>query len=212
MISNYLLGQKISSIRLSKGLSQEEFATLIGDHTNNSTITKGTVNNWEHGRNKPNKARLLAIANIGNMTVDELINDEYGWNLWEEATGYNKSKISDEIDRLTKASHITDEDDIQAKIEKAVHSLDNNGSSDLEAILDIDSELLTLSGQIDSHYEDPSKTTKGIHHLINDSDKTNLYTDMNQEIYSKMKEIIFKSRQDIRQLINEYNLTSNNNE
>lgn len=212
MISNYLLGQKISSIRLSKGLSQEEFATLIGDHTNNSTITKGTVNNWEHGRNKPNKARLLAIANIGNMTVDELINDEYGWNLWEEATGYNKSKISDEIDRLTKASHITDEDDIQAKIEKAVHSLDNNGSSDLEAILDIDSELLTLSGQIDRHYEDPSKTTKGIHHLINDSDKTNLYTDMNQEIYSKMKEIIFKSRQDIRQLINEYNLTSNNNE
>jgi transcriptional regulator with XRE-family HTH domain len=36
--------------------------------------SKGTVNNWEKGRNLPNKRNLEKIAELGEITVEELIN------------------------------------------------------------------------------------------------------------------------------------------
>lgn len=61
------VGQRIKNIRLNLGLNQEEFAKKI-----DSTIP--AVSNWENGRNLPNKQRLKAIADIGGITVDELLN------------------------------------------------------------------------------------------------------------------------------------------
>ena len=62
------IGQKIKAIRKSLGLSKLEFSKVIG-------ATKSAVNNWENGYNYPNNERLKQIANLGNITVDELLND-----------------------------------------------------------------------------------------------------------------------------------------
>lgn len=67
--SNKIIGNKIREIRLSKGETMEEF----GKRFNTS---KGTVNNWEKGRNKPNRTNMLKIAQLGGMTVDELTNNQ----------------------------------------------------------------------------------------------------------------------------------------
>ncbi|EKB53734.1 helix-turn-helix domain-containing protein [Falseniella ignava] len=74
------LGKKIESIRINKGLTMEEFGKLFN-------TSKGTVNNWEKGRNSPNKTNLKAIADLAGITVNELLGVER----------YDKQEIIDAI-------------------------------------------------------------------------------------------------------------------
>ena len=60
------LANKIRSIRFSLGETMEEFGARFN-------TSKATINNWEKGRNKPNKNNLLIMANLGGLSVEELI-------------------------------------------------------------------------------------------------------------------------------------------
>lgn len=62
-----VIGQNIKRVRLSLGLSMDKFGSLI-----DSKAKSGTVANWEIGRNSPNAKRLKRIAELGNITVEEL--------------------------------------------------------------------------------------------------------------------------------------------
>lgn len=87
---NTQLGNRIKSIRLSLGETMEEFGARFN-------TSKGTVNNWEKGRNLPNKKSLLIIANLVNLTVEELLGTDIEtsyenffnsrWNFLEEKNG-----------------------------------------------------------------------------------------------------------------------------
>lgn len=66
------LGSKIKEIRMGnnihkKAYNQKDFSKMI-----NATVQ--ALSNWENGRNQPNTARLQAIADIGGVTVNELLN------------------------------------------------------------------------------------------------------------------------------------------
>ena len=61
-----LISQKIHHLRIKNGWTMEEF----GEKLNTS---KGTVNNWEKGRNLPSKKMLKKIADIANINVSELL-------------------------------------------------------------------------------------------------------------------------------------------
>ena len=61
-----VIGNRIEAIRLQLGETMEQF----GERFNTS---KGTVNNWEKGRNLPNKANIASIAKLGGMSVEELL-------------------------------------------------------------------------------------------------------------------------------------------
>lgn len=63
------VGEEIKRIRLSRGETMEIFGERFG-------TSKGTVNNWEKGRNMPNKENLKAIADLGNITVEELLGEQ----------------------------------------------------------------------------------------------------------------------------------------
>lgn len=65
-IDNKSVGARIRAIRLAKGMTLEEF----GEHFE---ARKGVVNNWEKGRNLPNKRRIKAIADMANISVQELL-------------------------------------------------------------------------------------------------------------------------------------------
>lgn len=76
------VGQRIKKIRNQKGLSQKEFAKRT-----KSTIP--AISNWENGRNLPNKERLKSIADLANISVDELLHgdeDQIIISLVNEAT------------------------------------------------------------------------------------------------------------------------------
>ncbi|MBG9988824.1 helix-turn-helix transcriptional regulator [Aerococcaceae bacterium DSM 111176] len=60
------LGNRIKSIRLELGETMEEFGARFN-------TSKGTINNWEKERNKPNKNNLKAIAELGQLSVEELL-------------------------------------------------------------------------------------------------------------------------------------------
>lgn len=62
------LGNRIRSIRTKLGKSQEEFGKLF-----DPPAPKSAVSRWEHG-GSPNKKRLAKIAELGGVTVDELVN------------------------------------------------------------------------------------------------------------------------------------------
>lgn len=64
------IGEKIRKIRTDLGLSMSAFAEKI-----DSTSKSGTVSNWETGKNMPNNKRLKRIAELGNISVDELLNE-----------------------------------------------------------------------------------------------------------------------------------------
>lgn len=65
-VDNKKIGSRIKDIRLSRGWTLEDLGERL--HT-----SKVTVFNWEKGRNKPNKDNLKKIADLGNITVDELL-------------------------------------------------------------------------------------------------------------------------------------------
>lgn len=64
------LGERIKFVRTQLGLTMEEFIQRIDGKDGKGR--SGTVNNWETGKNAPNKRRLKRIAELGNISVPYL--------------------------------------------------------------------------------------------------------------------------------------------
>jgi len=62
------VGSRIRKIRQCLGWSMEKFASEIDDKAKS-----GTVSNWETGKNLPNNERLKRIAEIGKITLEDLL-------------------------------------------------------------------------------------------------------------------------------------------
>lgn len=70
--NNKEIGSRIKSIRISQGLSMEEFGKKF-----EPKATKGTVSNWENGNYLPNNERLKRIAELGEVTMTYLLEGKY---------------------------------------------------------------------------------------------------------------------------------------
>ncbi|GAB6198168.1 hypothetical protein YMSE1_05470 [Lactiplantibacillus plantarum] len=69
-----MLGKRIHEIRVNNGMTMEEFISRIDGKPGKGR--RGTVNNWEKGRNKPNKRRLMVIAHLAGTTVSKLLAEQ----------------------------------------------------------------------------------------------------------------------------------------
>lgn len=68
------LGKRIKSIRIKYGLTQKEFGKLFENkEKNENKANKGIVSAWERGASVPSPERLKKIAELGEMSVDELL-------------------------------------------------------------------------------------------------------------------------------------------
>ncbi len=61
-----LLGEKIWRLREKRGLSQEEFAELLG-------VSRQTVSNWENDRATPDAYKLKLLCEVLQVSADELL-------------------------------------------------------------------------------------------------------------------------------------------
>ena len=61
-----LVGQKIKQVRKQCGLTMIEFGKALN-------VTNVTVCRWENGQRMPNVFKILEIAKMGNMTVEEFL-------------------------------------------------------------------------------------------------------------------------------------------
>lgn len=60
------IGQAIRKARKAKGYTLEKLADKAG-------ITFTTIGHWERGETSPNVVPLMAVADVLNITLDELI-------------------------------------------------------------------------------------------------------------------------------------------
>lgn len=67
MIKNLtILSKNIKTFRLQKGLTQEQLANLLNGK-------KGLVSNYENGYSTPDIDTLIRLADIFNVSLDELV-------------------------------------------------------------------------------------------------------------------------------------------
>lgn len=67
-INNKEVGNRVRSIRKENGMTTEKFGAEF-----NPPASKGTVSKWENGHYLPNNERLVRIAELGKISVDELL-------------------------------------------------------------------------------------------------------------------------------------------
>ena len=84
-MSKITLGEKIRTIRKSLGLNQLEFADKLGFKSATA------VSKFEDNSREPDKNKLIEIAKLGNISLDELLTGEYK----ENQTGVERLIIKD---------------------------------------------------------------------------------------------------------------------
>ena len=97
---NIELGNRIKAIRMKLGKNQTEFGNMF-----DPPAPKGAVSRWEHG-GSPNKKRLKRIADLGDVSVEFLVNGAPSLTFAEikelsnrvkhgAATDFDKSQLKD---------------------------------------------------------------------------------------------------------------------
>lgn len=85
-------GDSLKKIRTNQGLSQEQLAEKIG-------VSRQAITKWETNRGLPDVENMIILANIFNMTLDELIlqrknEQEIQENLFSSETVYDIDRKS----------------------------------------------------------------------------------------------------------------------
>lgn len=99
-MNNKAIGKRIKSIRKNLGLTTEKFADLF-----DPPASKGTISKWENGHYLPNNERLKLIAELGNMSVDQLLygsKEEYIHRVISDYSKKNDQSLELMAQELTK--------------------------------------------------------------------------------------------------------------
>ncbi|WP_241159514.1 helix-turn-helix domain-containing protein [Adlercreutzia sp. ZJ176] len=68
---NIEIAPRLASLRREKGLSQEELAAQLG-------VSRQAVSKWERGEAAPDTGNLVALADLYEVTLDQLVRGEEG--------------------------------------------------------------------------------------------------------------------------------------
>ena len=92
---------KLYNLRKKNGLSQEELASRLN-------VSRQTISKWEVGDSTPDMEKLIAISDLFDISLDELVMDK------QPASNSDTSNKSDVIGDISK-NVITDENKKKAK-------------------------------------------------------------------------------------------------
>lgn len=93
-IDKKLVGERISAIRKSLGLTMEMFGNKV------LNADRSLVSKWERGKAVPNNARVKIIAELGNVSVSYLL---YGKTTFDDLSDEDKSRIlAEQSENLSK--------------------------------------------------------------------------------------------------------------
>ena len=87
------MGKFITKLRKEKGLTQKDIAIKLN-------ISDNSVSKWERGINAPDISCLTMLAELFNVSVNELLNGEYSYK--SKVKDYTKLKKVIEINNITK--------------------------------------------------------------------------------------------------------------
>ena len=119
------VGQRINKIRLSKGMTMEEFGNLL-------STSKSIVYRWEIGKSVPAPERLKTIAKIADISVDTLL------------YGKMKERITKMLSQIAKTNPKFNSIDVRGVTRRIYHALPSMDYTNKELEEFIIHELETL--------------------------------------------------------------------
>lgn len=78
--------EKLVRLRKIKGLTQDEFASAVG-------VSRQAVYKWESGQSYPEVAKLLEIKILFNISIDDLLDENYVVELPEKKRKKREPKV-----------------------------------------------------------------------------------------------------------------------
>ena len=93
---NKIIGKRIYLIRKSLGLTMKEFGERMG----NPVASNSIVSRWEKGVSVPNNKRLKRIAELGEMTVENLLSMQSNRTVEETIYEIKETFTDDEIKQI----------------------------------------------------------------------------------------------------------------
>ena len=186
---------RIKEIRLKQHKTQKDLAKLLN-------VSEQAIAYYEKAMREPTLSTWLKLANYFNVPMSYLTgvsDDETGWDDWENNTGYSKETILEEIDRLVKTKRISNDDSLQEKIKYAVGSLEQNIPTTTSAAINgVQSRLIELRRYVNNAFliSKPYKLGNSDINIIKPGD-TEIRSDMDEEAYNKLIDIINNARWEI---------------
>ena len=95
LTATHSLGERIKRIRVEYGDNLQEFGKRIAGKMGipkDQAPADSLVSRWEKGKNRPNSERLKAIAELGGITVNQLLNSN-------PLNDYSNSDLFRELER-----------------------------------------------------------------------------------------------------------------
>jgi transcriptional regulator with XRE-family HTH domain len=108
-------------------MSQEEFARALGDRLG-SQISQSQISDWEGGRFEPRASVLLAIAELANLSIDELR------GAGPPAIVDRIERLEAEVERLAALEHESER--MGALLAQLIEALDHAGMWPVSASID----------------------------------------------------------------------------
>ena len=105
--------EKVVKLRKLKGLTQDEFASAVG-------VSRQAVYKWESGQSYPEVAKLLEMKILFNISIDDLLDDNYEVIVPEKKKKRVSKEIKAEIEKAIDAVPVAKEEPAPALQEAAV--------------------------------------------------------------------------------------------
>lgn len=100
------LGERLTTARKSKGLSQAQLARILG-------ISRGACGQWEQGHSLPSVANIIETARLLNVSVEWLATGrgamEYQDGLREAPADYGKTLSNEELELVSQFRQLSTE-------------------------------------------------------------------------------------------------------
>ena len=105
--------EKLVRLRKIKGLTQDEFASAVG-------VSRQAVYKWESGQSYPEVAKLLEIKILFNISIDDLLDENYVVELPEKKRKKREPKVEkvEEV-KVTPVETVITEAPAEEKVEVA---------------------------------------------------------------------------------------------
>lgn len=100
--------EKLVKLRKLKGITQDEFASAVG-------VSRQAVYKWESGQSYPEAAKLIEIKALFNISIDNLLDDNYEVVLPEK----QKKKRLSAAERRAIEAAVEKEEEVVSKVEDA---------------------------------------------------------------------------------------------
>lgn len=180
---------RIKKMRTDLGLTQAQLAEKTG-------LSMQAISSYENNKRNPKEEvwwKLSDFFGVPPSYLQGIADDKNGWMDWEQATGYSKDRLEKEIKYLVDTGRLDENADLQAKIGRAVKSLDNDSmDSEVGVKSQLDWKIRQLSSEVlDAFYQQRPK---------GGNNSLDLKSGMTEETLNKIVDILNQARWDIAKI------------